>query len=125
MATEFKLDITRATLPIVITGEDVDGNPTTLFEKRYTLDLGNKEKIQEIYSAGLKLSDMAKAVKEDATALDQIELLAKGLITASIGDWDQIWEVTRHNVYAVMAIAFHIAKTVKEESQGSLKRYGL
>lgn len=120
MATEFILDISTTTIPVKIKdGESI------VFEKTYSMDLGNKEKIQQIFSAGQALSDKAKELKENAEALDKVEELARGLIEASIGDWSDIWEASRHNVYAVMALAFYIAKTVKDESTGSLKRYGL
>jgi hypothetical protein len=124
MATEFRMNVSRVSFPLVIDGEDAEGNAVVLFEKRYSLDLGNKEKIKQIYTACKSLSEKAKALEENEEALDKIEELSQGIIQSALGDWDAIWEASGHNVYAMMALAFQLAKVIKEDSTGTMKRYG-
>ena len=125
MATEFRMDVKRVAFPLVIDGEDDEGNPKVLFEKRYFIDLGNKEKIKQIFASCRELSERAKELDEDETAFDKIEELAKGIISSTIGDWEAIWEASGHNVYAIMGLTFELARVIREESTSSFKRYGL
>jgi hypothetical protein len=125
MASEFRMQVSRVAFPLVIDGEDDAGNSMVLFEKRYSIDIGNKERIKEIYRACSELQKKSGDFAQDETAFDQIEELSKSIIVATIGDWEIIWEKANHNIFAVMALAFHITNTIKEESGSGLKRYGL
>jgi len=119
MASEFRMQVSRVAFPLAIDGQDEAGNPVVIFEKRYSIDIGNKERA--CYELQKKSEDFAK----DETAFDQIEELSKNIISATIGDWEVIWEKANHNIFAVMALAFHITNTIKEESGSGMKRYGL
>jgi len=125
MASEFRMNVTRVSFPLVIDGEDEEGNPKVLFEKRYSIDLGNKEKIKMIYAKCRELSDMAKNIDQDEAAFDEVEALAKGIIDSVLGDWTAIWEATNHNIYAVLGLTSELARVIKEDASASFKRYGL
>jgi len=125
MATEFRLKSSRTVFPLVIDGDDEDGNPVVKYEKKYFIDVGNKEKLKQIYSSIRELSGKAEKVAEDETVFDSIEELSKGIIQTTLGDWENIWEASGHNIYAVMGLVFALAKIIREESTDAFKRYGL
>ena len=119
------MQVSRVAFPLAIDGQDEAGNPVVIFEKRYSIDIGNKERLKEIYRACYELQKKSEDFAKDETAFDQIEELSKNIISATIGDWEVIWEKANHNIFAVMALAFHITNTIKEESGSGMKRYGL
>ncbi len=125
MANEFRLNVTRVLFPLFIDGEDSEGNSVVLFEKRYSIDLGNKEKISMIYETCKELSDKAKEIEGSDAPFDKIEELSKSIIQAALGDWETIWEKTNHDIFAVMNLSFRLAEVVTTEASGKLKRYGL
>jgi hypothetical protein len=125
MAAEFTLDVSGVSFPVCITGRNEAGEPVTLFQKRYVLDLGNKEIVKKIYASCQRLSELVKSMQKDDTALDAVEDLAKEIISATLGDWDDIWAAANHNVYAITALSYHLAQAMKEDSAGAMKRYGL
>jgi hypothetical protein len=126
MANEFRMQVKRCIIPIVIEGEELDANGElkVRLKKTYIVDIGNKARLQGIYTACKELSERAREIEESVAALDKIEDLAKGIITATLNDWEAVWEATGQNVFAVMSLSFYLVKVIKEEASDNLKRYG-
>ena len=125
MASEFRMSVTRVAFPLVIDGEDEEGNPKELFNKRYSIDVGNKEKLKEIFASCKDIEEQAKNLGDNEEAFDKLEGLARGVIQSALGDWDAIWEASGHNIFAMIGLTAELARVIKEDASASFKRYGL
>ena len=125
MASEFRMQVSRASFPLVIDGEDEEGNPKELFNKRYSIDVGNKEKLKAIFASCKDIEEQAKNIGDNDEAFDKLESLARGVIQSTLGDWDAIWEASGHNIFAMVGLTAELARVIKEDASASFKRYGL
>ena len=125
MASEFRMQVSRASFPLVIDGEDEEGNPKELFNKRYSIDVGNKEKLKAFFASCKDIEEQAKNIGDNDEAFDRLEGLARGVIQSTLGDWDAIWEASGHNIFAMVGLTAELARVIKEDASASFKRYGL
>ena len=125
MANEFRMQVSRVSFPLVIDGEDEEGNPKELFNKRYSIDVGNKEKLKAIFASCKDIEEQAKNIGDNDEAFDKLEGLARGVIQSTLGDWDAIWEASGHNIFAMVGLTAELARVIKEDASASFKRYGL
>lgn len=125
MANEFRMQVSRVSFPLVIDGEDEEGNPKELFNKRYSIDVGNKEKLKAIFASCKDIEEQAKNIGDNDEAFDKLESLVRGVIQSTLGDWDAIWEASGHNIFAMVGLTAELARVIKEDASASFKRYGL
>jgi len=67
------MSVTRVAFPLVIDGEDDDGNPKEIFNKRYSIDVGNKEKLKAIFASCKDIEEQAKNLGDNEEAFDKLE----------------------------------------------------
>jgi len=84
--------------------------------KTYTMDVGNYEKLKMWMSKAKEIDALAKRNAEGEPVIDDILALEKEVINMMTGgDFEFLWELSEHNVFALLAFVNYMAGFVQDE----------
>lgn len=107
---EFKFRNTKKTL-------EIEG-------KQYIIDIGNVDTLKAWAAQVAEISDKLQA-DSDQTTIDRMVDMEQKVVNLIIGDWERLWELCEHNVFAMLDLVTHLSEHLNAWIKERQDQYGV